>query len=341
MNPLLEFFERHRARGEPLVLATVVDTAGSTYSKLGERLLVSVDGQYRGLLSGGCLEGDLALRAADVIATGEAALATYDFRGEDDELFGMGIGCEGALDILLQPLTPDQDYAPFAACAEVLASDSGAVLVTDVSPSGQSVGVSALIEEGRIQSFGLELTSDVENAAQTVRELRRSARHTPSDDADRCLLLAYVEPPPRFLVLGAGPDVFPLLRMAAELGWRCTVVDHRPAYVESLPDGTDAHCVPADSLEDAVSFDLYDRALVMSHHLASDRAYLRQLARSKMNYIGLLGPPARKERLLKDLGDDAERLASRLHGPAGLNIGGRGPAAIALSILAEIQSLLH
>ena len=123
MRSILDFFERHRSAKAPLVLATVVDTAGSTYSKLGERLLVSADGQYRGLLSGGCLEGDLALRAAEVIESGIAQLSVYDFRGEDDELFGMGIGCEGALTILLQPLTSDNHYAPFAAAAEILESD--------------------------------------------------------------------------------------------------------------------------------------------------------------------------------------------------------------------------
>lgn len=341
MQTILDFFERHRARNEPLVLATVVDTAGSTYSKLGERLLVSADGQYRGLLSGGCLEGDLALRAAAVIESGAAELALYDFRGEDDELFGMGIGCEGALTILLQPLTPGDDYAPFQAVADVLASDHSAVLVTDVSPSGPSLGASALIDDSGVRSFGLNMPPELINSARAVREVRRSARHVFPDESARTALLSFVEPPPRFLILGAGPDVVPLLRMAEELGWRCTVVDHRPAYIAALPDGVDAHCLPAESFADGIALDVYDRALVMSHHLASDRSYLRQLAQSRMNYIGLLGPPARKERLLKDLGDDAERIKARLHGPAGLNIGGRGPAAIALSILAEIQSLLH
>jgi len=84
----------------------------------------------------------------------------------------------------------------------------------------------------------------------------------------------------------------------------------------------------------------FDAAIVMSHHLASDRSYLRQLAATDIAYVGLLGPASRRSRLLADLGDDAADLKERLHGPAGLDIGGRGPAAIALSIIAEVQGVL-
>ena len=154
---------------------------------------------------------------------------------------------------------------------------------------------------------------------------------------------SYIEPPPRLLILGAGPDVEPLLRFASELGWRCTIVDHRPAYIESgaFEAAWETHCLEPSALRSSLALELYDRAVVMSHHLPSDREYLRQIADSDINYVGLLGPPARRDRLLNDLGSDAEKLAKRLHGPAGLNIRARGPAAIALSIVAQIQQLLH
>jgi xanthine/CO dehydrogenase XdhC/CoxF family maturation factor len=132
------------------------------------------------------------------------------------------------------------------------------------------------------------------------------------------------------------------VRFAAELGWRATVVDHRPAYV----DGNDFACAEttlccdADEVADHVDLDDFDLAVVMSHHLESDRRYLRQLADARIGYIGLLGPPARRDRLMAELGDRAAALAGRLHGPAGLDLGGRGPAAIALSIVAEMQQSL-
>jgi xanthine/CO dehydrogenase XdhC/CoxF family maturation factor len=127
------------------------------------------------------------------------------------------------------------------------------------------------------------------------------------------------------------------------MGWRCTVVDHRDAYVASgdFRGAEEVICEPAENLKDVVELPRYAAAVVMSHHLGSDRSYLRQLADSDVPYVGLLGPAHRRDRLLEEIGDPASRLSGRLHGPAGLDIGGRGPAAIALSIVAEIQSVLE
>jgi xanthine/CO dehydrogenase XdhC/CoxF family maturation factor len=124
------------------------------------------------------------------------------------------------------------------------------------------------------------------------------------------------------------------------LGWVSTIVDHRPAYLQrgdfGLAEST--LCCPAAELSAHVDIDAFDLAIVMSHHLASDRAYLGVLAQASMAYIGLLGPTARRDRLLGELGDPtAKLLEGRLHSPAGLDLGGRGPAAIALSIVAEMQ----
>ena len=105
---LLQSFHAWRAAGEPLVLATVYETAGSTYSKAGHRILLAANGDYRGLVSGGCLEGDLAERARGVVQSGQAAAVTYDLRDSADELWGLGVGCNGLLRVFLQPLLADQ-----------------------------------------------------------------------------------------------------------------------------------------------------------------------------------------------------------------------------------------
>ncbi len=115
---LLQAFAAWRRRDEPLVLATVVRTAGSTYSKPGAQMLITRDGQYQGLLSGGCLEGDLVEHAREVIASGAPRSVTYDMRDRaEDQLWGLGLGCDGALTVFMQALTPDNRYAPFAALA--------------------------------------------------------------------------------------------------------------------------------------------------------------------------------------------------------------------------------
>ena len=289
---LLRFFDAHRDRGDPLVLVTVIETAGSTYSKRGAQMLINADGVFRGMLSGGCLEGDLAVRARAVIDSGQPQTVTYDLAA-DDELCGMGVGCDGRMRVLLQALDPARGYVPFAEIATILRGHDTDRITLDAA--GSDVGPVTLT----------------------------------------------IVPPPRVLVLGAGPDAQPVVRMAAELGWRCTVVDHRPAYIDSgdFAAAEATHCLPVDDLAATLDLSAYSMAIVMSHHLASDRSYLRQLAQTEMAYIGLLGPGGRRRKLLGELGDDAKRLEGRLHGPAGLDLGGRGPGAIALSIVAQMQKV--
>jgi len=337
---LIGFFEEHKAEGQPLVLATVVDTRGSTYSKSGERLLVNPDGHYRGLLTGGCMEGDLAYRARDVLESGQPTLVDYDFSGDEDELWGMGAGCDGQLFVLLQPLSVENHYEPFASFAGVLTSDRPAVIATVID--GSALGQAVLFSEGDATSLGLEPTAPVAELSRSVFEVRRSVvRKVALDGGDARVHFGYLEPSPRMLILGAAPDVLPLLDMVNVLGWRTTVFDHRPAYVASIGNRAHAICAPAEDLLEHVNVELFDRAMIMSHHLTTDRTYLRLLADSRLNYIGLLGPPSRKARLLSELGDHAHRLEHRVHGPAGLNFGARGPANIALSIVAQIVKLLH
>jgi len=143
------------------------------------------------------------------------------------------------------------------------------------------------------------------------------------------------------LILGAGSDVEPLLQICDSLGWNVTVSDHRPAYVSRLQrhDSTTAGCMPADEIAAKQDFSQYDAAIVMSHNLTSDRAYLRALAATDVSFVGLLGPPQRRDRLLEEIGDDAGLLADRLRSPAGKLIGGRGRSSIALEVVVERQEL--
>lgn len=151
----------------------------------------------------------------------------------------------------------------------------------------------------------------------------------------------HLEPPLQLLICGSGPDAEPLHDFARRLGWQVTLVDHRAAYLrtERFTGARQLQQVDLDHWTAALVLDDYDAAVVMSHHLVADRNYLQGLAASGIPYVGLLGPPARRERLLSELGAAAEQLKPRLHAPVGLDIGGRTPEAIALSIVAEIQSV--
>jgi xanthine/CO dehydrogenase XdhC/CoxF family maturation factor len=340
---LLQSFETWRAEQEPLVLATVYETAGSTYSKPGHRILIAANGDYRGLVSGGCLEGDLAERARGVIATAQAAAVTYDLRDSADDLWGLGVGCNGLLRVFLQPLLPANDYQPFTAIAERLAGTSAAGLATVIESDRPELGIgaTAVVGESDERDFGVDAAA-AKPLRAAARRAMQSGSATLAAEQGCSILAAPLHPIPRLLVLGGGLDAIPLVGMAAELGWFVTIADHRPAYLARGGFERADRAVLVEPAKLAASLRLgdFDAIVVMSHHLATDRKYLAELAPLATSYLGVLGPRARRDRLLKDLADTAPQLEQRLKGPVGLDIGADSPESIALSILAELQSTL-
>lgn len=329
LTPLLPLYERERAAGRDLALAINLQTAGSTYSKPGALLLIAANGEYAGLLSGGCLEGDLRERAADVIRTGEPCRIGYDMRGPDDLLWGLGAGCEGAMDIFMLRVGVDNDWQPLQWLAEAQRIRTRA-----------AVGIVVEVKPGAARRVGEVLRLD---AGQFRPD---HADWLPGQSVERVFALS-PSLPPRLLLLGAGPDAIPVLQFARQLGWPVTLYDHRPAYADAARFPGAERVVQArpeqlrEALADGPGIDDFAATVVMSHHLESDAAYLRALAETRIPYIGLLGPAPRRERLRAMVGEAAARLDGRLRSPVGLDLGGRSAAAIALSMVAEIHAFLH
>jgi xanthine dehydrogenase accessory factor len=361
LQQLLPLFERDQARHQPLVLATLVRSDGSTYTKPGAHMLIAASGEYAGLLSGGCLEGDLAEHGRGVLATGIAKLARYNSRGHEDLLFGLASGCEGTMDILLQRLDDANDWQPLQRLALAWRAQRAQTLALVVKSTLPNMPAGSGAFAGDRQVFGLRAGAAIDQ--WTVESLCRLAATLPHQGQNQFLpqalpgidLLALKQlPPTRLLLLGAGPDAQPVAELAAFLGWNVTVVDHRSQYAQAerfpaaaavLDRGPQA--LDALLIGERTSAPVFgprptpfSAAIVMSHHLAMDLAYLQSLAGSSIPYIGLLGPVARRERLLAELAEAAAALRPRLRSPAGLDLGAVSPEAIALSIIAEIQAAL-
>ena len=337
---LIRTFERWRASGEPMVLATVYETIGSTYSKAGHRILIAANGDYQGLVSGGCLEGDLAERARRVIESNEPLAISFDMRDEADDLWGLGVGCNGLIRVFLQPLTEAEGYQPFSDIARCLLDAAPAVVATVIGGAGArepAPGATLIWNGGDAGAGPLEfLVPGCRDARTAGRAIFRSEQ----EGAD--VLYAPINPIRRLLVLGAGLDAVPVVNMAAELGWRVTVADHRPAYLEkgAFEAAEDARLIDPARMSGELDPDRFDAIIVMSHHLMTDQAYLEQLAEVPAGYLGVLGPKDRRERLLSALGDAGKTLQGRLKGPVGLDIGADDPESIALSLLAEMHAVL-
>jgi len=351
LGPLLPLFNRERAAGNAVAVGLLVETAGSTYRKPGALMLVAANGDYSGLLSGGCLEGDLGQHARTVIETGEARIVTYDMRGGDDLIWGLGLGCEGAMRILLMRVGPQTNWQPLEHLARCLADHrpTAVGIVVDSERPDLPVGSVALRSTDPVVHPTLPRAAADALAEAQVRELLDEAArtgHTSWFEATSPRWRLFALPlslPPKLLLLGAGPDAAPVVDFAARLNWKVTVADHRPAYADPshFPLAERVVLTPPDELPGAIDLGQFSAAVVMSHHLPSDLKYLRALSGTAIAYIGLLGPAARRERLLADLESDADKVRHRLRSPVGLALGGRAPESVALAIIAEIHAFLH
>lgn len=305
------------------VLGTVYQTAGPCYRKPGAMMLFNDTGQQFGLLSGGCLEGDIQQHAAQVMHSGQAKTLCYDGSDEDDLAFQLGIGCGGVVSILLQAVTPANNYLALDQLREQLQRGACAHFEQQIpaQPSGparaqwQPVLRQALLSKAQRQH---------RNGQQW--------------------LVTPVKPAPQLLVVGAGVDAQPLVSMAAQLGWTITLCDHRPANgrLAYFPEAKRViRCLP-EQLPDDIGLPAWDAAIVMSHNLKLDAQAIKALQQAPaLQYLALLGPHARKLRVLAMAGLAETSLALPIAGPAGIDLGGELPESIALSIVAQCHRVLN
>lgn len=340
--------------GDSVVLATVVRVTGSSYGGVGARMVIGTDGSTVGLVSGGCLESDLAEHARKVYATGRAEIVTYDTREDDDAPWGLGLGCNGLIEVLLEPLPPPRARDVAALIDRALAADSPSVIatvirVTDSETGLPGVGSHALLGGPDVQLIGeWGSGSDLADAAKHVDEALAAGRRGLVRELGPVeIAFEVVMPSVRLIVCGTGPDAAPVARIASQLGWDVTVVDHRPltsAHSSRFPGARVGECAEALRLADAVPLTPRSAAVVMSHHFARDRDYVQALIAADVAYLGVLGPRARTERMVAELTTGNARpptIGDRFFAPVGLDLGGEGPDAIALAIISQVSAVTN
>ena len=335
---LLDFYRAHR-EDEYLVLATIIATVGSTYRKPGAMMVIAGNGTFEGLISGGCLEGDLLAHAAEVLASGEPKRVTYDMHAGDDLVWSLGLGCDGVIHLLLQRLERESSFSLLEQLDQAQRSRNAALLAL-VTQSGDSVAVGSHGILDRAGGTGGEaaLTAVLQKSATEWPDWRYQIVHFGEADAGEAIVI-HVPPTPRALICGAGPDAVPLAWQFVALGWDVVVVDHREAFArpDRFPPGCSVRRARPGQLSETVALESLDAAVVMSHNLEHDGSYLGCLAPCDIPYVGVLGPKARRLRLAK-LAGFSDRT---LFGPVGLDIGAELPAGIALAIAAEIHAVLN
>ncbi len=292
------------------VLAIITDANGSTYQKPGAMMLINAQQQYWGLLSGGCLEGDIVLHSEKVIKSQEDNVLTYNMRDESDLLWGMGLGCDGEVTVLLKFLPAARQHLNFFDALSQWRS-------------GESLRISILANQSN------------ELVVNTLSAMPNEQQNLPTEKFSFELLK-----PHHLLICGGSPDVPPVTAIAHQVGWKTTVIDHRPDAIDStrFPFSESCKLIKRSQWE---KFDLskFDSAIIMSHQFEHDQRYLDTLLKSDLRYIGLLGPTKRRDKLLQNCGTDFSHHRGRIFGPIGLDIGSDSPETIALAIIAEIQAV--
>ncbi len=313
------------ARGGGVMLATVIGVEGSVYRGAGARMIVMSTGETIGAVSGGCLEADIIARAPDNIAAGRPELVSYDTRASDDVVLGLGLGCQGIIDLLLEPLA-GRTLTEAVTFYERLASHRMPVIVLTMlgSDDGPPIGTRLVLDE----------------LGEVIEGDRTLLEHEPS------VAREIVRPATPLVICGGGADAIPLVRLATLMGWHVTVVDHRSSFATTarFPEAHAVICANVSEtpslLAEHVALDGQTMAVVMAHSATHDRAYLHAMLDAGASYIGVLGPLRRTLELLGERGRGAASpLPSAVHAPVGLDIGAESPEEIALAIVAEISAV--
>lgn len=323
-------------------LATVVNKEGSSYRSPGSIMIVNSSGQSFGLVSGGCLEADIVMRAKRVFHSNMAAYVEYDLREEDSFAADLGIGCKGKIGVLIQILT-DKHKAVLEVLYSQLKAGESCYLLQKFEGQMES---SDLNEITLLDANGTPLAATSEAGHSALAESAKSSdQHSTFYRDDSRYSLFRVDAAFNFWIFGGGADAQPLATMASQLGWRVTVVDHRAAYARDSVFRTAETILKKrpEDLDCTIEWPPINGAMLMTHNLELDAQWLTFLhQRCSPTYVGLLGPVERRESVL-ELSEvaDLEWLDKHVNGPVGLDIGGELPESIALSILAQCHAVLY
>ena len=346
-------YSEAQKRGLQSALATVVHLEGSSYRRPGARMLVTEEGMMTGAISGGCLEGDALHKALFVMNQQEARLVTYDTNDDDDLTLGVQLGCNGIIQILIEPVHPENPLNPIELLKKIRAKRQQAVLVTFFDPENKNKnqpGTRLLLEEDGSLHGNLDdrlLKETVLEDARKAMLLKQSLfKKYNTANQQVTAFIEYFTPAVSLVIVGAGNDAHPMLGIADILGWETSIVDGRATHAtaERFMAACQVLVSRPESALEHIPIDDQTVFVLMTHNYNYDLAILRALLQTKAVYIGVLGPKKKLDRMLDEIQAGGLKLngeqLSRVYGPVGLDIGSETPGEIAISVIAEIKSVL-
>lgn len=342
---IVEEYNKLNLSEKQAALATVVRVRGSSYRSPGARMLIMEDGKWIGSISGGCLEGDALRKARKVMTDKIATTVTYDTTEESNQNLGIGLGCNGVIDVLIEPIDPLSSKNPITVFSEFIKTEKPIAVATVFSQKGAAEKL-ILSEEGIVSNnfTNAQLVSAVQEDLKNVFVTHRSEakQYFLEDEAE--VFLELVQPTLSIILFGGGFDARPVSHLAKSLGWEVMVTDECVAHIAPLffPTADKLSLCDRKFIDRDFNITPYTACVLMSHNYEYDRDVLKKLIHTPTPYIGILGPRKRFDKMVEEFAKEGIQLSndliSRIHSPIGLDIGAEAPDEIAISIIAEIQS---
>ncbi|MDF2157959.1 XdhC/CoxI family protein [Algoriphagus sp. CAU 1675] len=349
---IIQAYEVCKSENIKVALATVVKVDGSAYRRPGARMLVTEEGNLTGAISGGCLEGDALRKAQAVIFQQKSMLVTYDTTDEDDQKFGVGLGCNGIIYVLIEPIDFSDQQNPIELIIRATSDRNLSLLVTLFSmknSKSEQIGTVLLNKDSR--KFGNwekkiiqpEMRDFVLSELEKFEGNSNEIRTYPELD-EISVFFELIKPSTRVLLFGAGNDTLPVAKMAEILGFELILIDGRNnlATQSRFPTAEEIIQGPAEEVVNKFETDPQTVALLMTHNFEYEVIVLEKLLTCMIPYIGILGPKRKTEKLIQRLESKGIQVTTEnIYAPIGLEIGAETSEEIALSILAEIKAVLN
>jgi xanthine dehydrogenase accessory factor len=353
IRDIIKAYDAAMQAGKKSALATLVHLSGSSYRRPGARMLVTDDGELTGAISGGCLEGDALRKAMMVLSQQKSKLVTYDTNDEEDATIGIQLGCAGIIQVLFEPVNPNDPANPVLLLRKAIAIRQKAVLVTLFSledKRNEQPGTCLLMEEngnirGAIPYPALQKII-MEDVNMVMRHGTSSFKNYTNGNFSVTAFIEYLQPPVSLIIIGAGNDSMPMAQIAAAIGWDVTVVDGRSTHAKQQRFVSACQVLVSrpEKILEHITIDQQTVFTVMTHNYNYDLSILKVLLFKNVKYIGVLGPKKKLNNMIDEMRAEGipidEGRLKKIYGPAGLEIGAETAEEIALSIIAEIKAVL-
>jgi len=346
---IIRSYEQVDWTNEQVALGTVVKVEESAYRRIGARMFVSSNGNWIGGISGGCLEGDALKRAQIAINKNQSSIVVYDTMDDDSHQIGVGLGCNGRIEVMFTPIHQDDSNNPIEYLKTISNTRNTEVLLQVLSNSNSNktlLGSFYPIDQldDLVGKTGLS-KNEIEDSIQTTLAKRKSKVFrfaTPSGSTIE-ILIELIRPKVKLICIGDNYDVNAFVSIVHELGWEVHVAGKLRKLNKQIFDLSESVVTYEDA--PTISIDSQTAVVLMSHDYKTDLNLLAHYLNTDVLYIGLLGPKKRmikmqNELIEKGLDIDLEGLPN-LFSPVGLDIGAESPEEIALAIAAEIVTTLR